>query len=296
MAPVNEIERIDNLNLNARCEVKPNADHFEIHVGTYELVWGNKAAFPCKRRKTVHAEDHYTRFRSLSYTTTLSRYNKMHGDPMFSAIVNGMTDTHCDTPTGTINMADVFPKFIDASIAEAALEAVTTGSIMPLVKEELKCTIQRKRLASGQNELETETKLPRCEKLSEEDELKRKNRRERNKVAAAKCRMKKKNEACDLKKESMELETRNSELTFQIKSLEEEKLKLEALLTAHLPHCLTQLKDIVQTQGAESPVTHPMIVPPTSYQSKSDDIEDTQVLEEDFLVEEIVLDDLILEI
>lgn len=42
---------------------------------------------------------------------------------------------------------------IDPDLALATLSAVTSNSITPLVKEELRCTIQQKRLSEGKEEL-----------------------------------------------------------------------------------------------------------------------------------------------
>jgi hypothetical protein len=42
---------------------------------------------------------------------------------------------------------------IDPNVAVATLSAVSSGTITPLIKEELRCTIQQKRLSSGKEEL-----------------------------------------------------------------------------------------------------------------------------------------------
>ena len=43
---------------------------------------------------------------------------------------------------------------VDETLARAAMEAVTTGKMTLLIKEELRCTIQTKRLSEGKDELE----------------------------------------------------------------------------------------------------------------------------------------------
>ncbi|CAG7838550.1 unnamed protein product, partial [Allacma fusca] len=65
-----------------------------------------------------------------------------------------------------------------------------------LIKESLKVAIQSKRKSSGKEDidlkLELEAKLKKRDELTPEDEERRKRRRERNKIAATKCRNKKK--------------------------------------------------------------------------------------------------------
>ena len=50
--------------------------------------------------------------------------------------------------------ANITPK--DEKIFEAVNEALTSGSLTPLIKEELKCAIQSRRLKEGKNELKVE--------------------------------------------------------------------------------------------------------------------------------------------
>ena len=54
---------------------------------------------------------------------------------------------------------DAFSAFTDvrdSQLAEAALNAVTSGKLTPLIKVELRSTIQAKRLSEGKEELEVE--------------------------------------------------------------------------------------------------------------------------------------------
>ena len=51
-------------------------------------------------------------------------------------------------------------------LIEATLTALETGVLTPLVKEELKYTIQSRRLAKGQGELGVEFKLPEQSEVS----------------------------------------------------------------------------------------------------------------------------------
>ena len=74
----------------------------------------------------------------------------------------------CTSPTspvspstsGTASMTDEdlgsVDGLIDATLAQAAISAVETGSLTPLIKEELRCAIQHKRLSEGKEELTPE--------------------------------------------------------------------------------------------------------------------------------------------
>ncbi|KAM7173242.1 cyclic AMP-dependent transcription factor ATF-3 isoform 1-T2 [Macrochelys suwanniensis] len=128
-------------------------------------------------------------------------------------------------------------------------------NLTPLVKEELRFAIQNKCLSHRMSStLDTVTVLERPLEMSvlkaefspHEDERK-KRRRERNKIAAAKCRNKKKEKTECLQKESEKLETINAELKAQIEELKNEKQHLIYMLNLHRPTC------IVRAQNGRTP-------------------------------------------
>ncbi|KAK3522542.1 hypothetical protein QTP86_023299 [Hemibagrus guttatus] len=120
----------------------------------------------------------------------------------------------------------------------------------PLVKEELRYTIQNKRLSSGMSSANTSCSDCGSEKppgmqgvkreLSVEELDRRKRRRERNKIAAAKCRNKKKEKTDCLQKESEKLESLNAELKAQIEELKNQKQQLVYMLNLHRPTCIVR--------------------------------------------------------
>ncbi|XP_065112230.1 cyclic AMP-dependent transcription factor ATF-3 [Paramisgurnus dabryanus] len=126
----------------------------------------------------------------------------------------------------------------------------------PLVKEELRYAIQNKRLSNGMSAIspdrcynsERPTELPimKREIIPEESDRK-KRRRERNKIAAAKCRNKKKEKTDHLQKESEKLESINAELKAQIEELKNQKQQLVYMLNLHRPTC------IVRAQNGQTP-------------------------------------------
>ncbi|XP_058847807.1 protein c-Fos-like [Acipenser ruthenus] len=77
----------------------------------------------------------------------------------------------------------------------------------------------------------------KIEQLSPEEEEKKKIRRERNKMAAAKCRNRRKELTDTLQAETDNLEDDKAALQIEIANLLKEKEKLELILAAHQPAC-----------------------------------------------------------
>lgn len=73
--------------------------------------------------------------------------------------------------------------------------------------------------------------------LTQEDEERRRRRRERNKIAATKCRLKKRERTANLIHESEVLETQNVDLKNQLHLLQKEQLTLTEMLSQHRPLC-----------------------------------------------------------
>ncbi|MFT7815105.1 proto-oncogene c-Fos-like [Arapaima gigas] len=81
------------------------------------------------------------------------------------------------------------------------------------------------------------TRRGKVEQLSSEEEEKRRIRRERNKMAAAKCRNRRRELTETLQAETDTLEDEKSALQTEIANLLKEKEKLEFILLAHKPIC-----------------------------------------------------------
>ncbi|XP_078000015.1 cyclic AMP-dependent transcription factor ATF-3-like isoform X2 [Glandiceps talaboti] len=73
----------------------------------------------------------------------------------------------------------------------------------------------------------------RRHELTPEEEDRRYARREKNRLAAAKCRERQRDRADTLLKETVQLETQNNDLRQQIKKLNEEKEHLSFALSMH---------------------------------------------------------------
>ncbi|XP_016916503.1 activating transcription factor 3 isoform X1 [Apis cerana] len=126
-----------------------------------------------------------------------------------------------------------------------------------LIKEGLKLTLQTKRRANGSGD-DTKKKTKKEDGsaddeeeeeagnnnnrggLTPEDEERRRRRRERNKIAATKCRLKKREKTVTLVHESEILETQNHDLKSQIQELETQRRRLVDMLSLHGPTCLKQ--------------------------------------------------------
>ncbi|XP_007942945.1 fos-related antigen 1 [Orycteropus afer afer] len=76
-----------------------------------------------------------------------------------------------------------------------------------------------------------------CDQLSPEEEERRRVRRERNKLAAAKCRNRRKELTDFLQAETDKLEDEKSGLQREIEELQKQKERLELVLEAHRPIC-----------------------------------------------------------
>lgn len=123
------------------------------------------------------------------------------------------------------------------SLMEAALAALGTEDMTPLVKEELKLTIQSRRLASGKGELRVNFEPPTQSELTEEERVKVDRRREQNRMAAQRFRQKQKTLGDRVQKQVRGLETDNTRLRAELRLLREERDDLRRRLTEHLKVC-----------------------------------------------------------
>ncbi|XP_051579218.1 protein c-Fos-like [Myxocyprinus asiaticus] len=96
----------------------------------------------------------------------------------------------------------------------------------------------------------------KSEQLSPEEEEKKKIRRERNKMAAAKCRNRRRELTDTLQAETDKLEEDKAALQAEIENLLKEKERLEYVLATHKPLC--QLPEELDCMFPESPQPLPM--------------------------------------
>ncbi|XP_059145254.1 uncharacterized protein LOC131932356 [Physella acuta] len=126
----------------------------------------------------------------------------------------------------------------EEKILAATLKAVQSGSLTPLIKEELRCTIQSRRMAEGKGELKVEFKSPPKKKDMTDDERKRAlKRRQQNREAAQRFRQKQKDTSDYLTDKIKRLEKASNNLIIDLRRLKEERDELQAMLKSHLLVC-----------------------------------------------------------
>ncbi|XP_061734159.1 protein fosB isoform X2 [Nerophis ophidion] len=111
----------------------------------------------------------------------------------------------------------------------------------------------------------TRSRRTRDESLSPEEEEKRRVRRERNKLAAAKCRNRRRELTDRLQSETDNLEEEKAELEAEISELQKEKERLEFVLVAHQPNCKILYQE--QPQPGSTPLPAQTLQPSASIAS-----------------------------
>ncbi|XP_051510449.1 protein c-Fos-like isoform X1 [Myxocyprinus asiaticus] len=105
------------------------------------------------------------------------------------------------------------------------------------------------------------------DQLSPEEEERKRIRRERNKLAAAKCRNRRRELTNSLQAETDSLEEDKAALQSEIASLLKEKESLEHILSAHKPHCKLkeetagETEEQIQAQEEQTPLQAPNTTP-----------------------------------
>ena len=125
----------------------------------------------------------------------------------------------------------------DEKIFQAVNEALTTGSLTPLVKEELKYSIQSRRMKEGKSELKVAFSGPKTYELSADEVVRVENRRVQNRVAAQRFRQRQKLKADELQRKCHKIESHNTQLRNEMRKLRQEKEQLRKSLEEHLKVC-----------------------------------------------------------
>ncbi|XP_071081087.1 basic leucine zipper transcriptional factor ATF-like 3 [Haliotis cracherodii] len=128
---------------------------------------------------------------------------------------------------------------LDKRVVSAAREAIQSGSLIPLIKEELWCKIQSRRLSEGQGELTLLSTPPVTSKLTPDDVEKRCVRRQQNKRAARRFRAKERDKGHQLQEKISRLEEDKVTLERLRENLRHEKMGLIEKLQDHLLQCTT---------------------------------------------------------
>jgi len=151
------------------------------------------------------------------------------------SMTSSATDT-ADDSTRTSFLDDALDGALDdVDLARATMTAMKTGKMTSLIKEELRCLIQSQRLSEGKDELDAKqlNEVQTEEELSATDEERRRQRRARNRIAAQKCRQRKRERTEELEGEVELLRQKKTCYDKEIKKLEAEKKKLMQMLENH---------------------------------------------------------------
>lgn len=135
------------------------------------------------------------------------------------------------------------PSTIPPTPSTASSVDSNSSHIPSFLKEGLKNTIQSRRMQEGKGVLKVEFREPEPENLTEEEQELRRIRREKNKLAAQKCRSKKRERADILEAETKQLEGTQKNLKIEIRKLLEERDHLMDQINVHkavCPHLRTQ--------------------------------------------------------
>merc|ERR1711974_409764 len=162
-----------------------------------------------------------------------------------SISLNCSLTTPATLTTGTPNTPEILNAIIN--ISSHHLEKITANEIQ-LKKEK---TFQASDASFGFNDINDGGA-----KLTFEDEERRLRRRERNKVAATKCRNKKKERTTRLIAEGEVLQIQNTALKEELRKLEAEARSLTDLLSQHSKVCAQKRKlesDKSECRGAQDP-------------------------------------------
>lgn len=120
-----------------------------------------------------------------------------------------------------------FEEIEDYNLRKATNAVLETGQLTPIIKEELRLLIQSRRLQLGQDELTVTFSPPNRDEKSFVDPEKLTKRREQNRLAAKRFRLKWKTKYDNIYKEFEEQTKRNQELKFKVEKLTELRNKMQ---------------------------------------------------------------------
>lgn len=128
---------------------------------------------------------------------------------------------------------------LDESLRQAIEQAEDSKTITPLLKEELKLTILNRRYQSGKGDIVLDEKKPLVKRELTADEIGKKLRRkEQNRRAAERCRVKKKKAQEQLLIEFVQEQQKTKNLQDEVARLQQEKQELQRQLDDHAFTCV----------------------------------------------------------
>ena len=134
-----------------------------------------------------------------------------------------------------------------------AKESVETASLLPLLKDELRCKIQTKRMSQGLEELKVDFHIKPPMPLTSEETKRQNSRKEDNRYSAKKCRSKKKLFQTAIQQELRQLLEENRDLKESLRCIELEKDRYISKLVQHpvIKKVLTEFSNSSKTSVTE---------------------------------------------
>ncbi|XP_060583174.1 uncharacterized protein LOC132739477 [Ruditapes philippinarum] len=132
---------------------------------------------------------------------------------------------------------DVDLENFETEVGKAFEESVSEGSLMPLLKQELQCKIQVRRLSMGQSELVLEPEEPKVYKLTEDEIRKKQARLEQNRRSAMKSRHKARKYEQNLLKEIYKDMTKFVKLRKEVSKLQSLRDEYKKKFDLHMMSC-----------------------------------------------------------
>ncbi|KAK6180929.1 hypothetical protein SNE40_008893 [Patella caerulea] len=178
---------------------------------------------------------------------------------------NGDSGTSLKAPVtlgSSFTNSDFMTNIDDLRLYQAAIKADKEKCITPLVKEELRIFIEHKRCGEGKDMPHVDFNKPKHHELTPDEIKKRERRKEQNRRAALRCRMKKKDVKMKKEEEFTRLRRENKDLDGEVQKISQDILDLKRVLNCHLSSGDCHIGGI--TEGIRTDDCQP----PTSFSEK----------------------------
>ncbi|XP_052761036.1 uncharacterized protein LOC128245621 [Mya arenaria] len=151
--------------------------------------------------------------------------------------------------TNTSYTSDVVVSDSDSDdVDDVSRRQLLENGLTPFIKEELKYSIQTKRLKEGKQELKVQFSHPPEDVLTPEEEERGGKRRVQNRMAARRFRDKQKDRDHNLQKECSRLQSTQTELRYELAQARKERDEFRQAFDQHMAICPLQFSIISMRQ------------------------------------------------
>ncbi|XP_052819977.1 uncharacterized protein LOC128245788 [Mya arenaria] len=166
------------------------------------------------------------------------------------AIVN--SNGACGYTNTRYNSDVIVSDYGNDDVDDVSRRELLENGLMPFIKEELKYSIQTKRLKEGKQELKVEFSPPSEDVLTPEEEERVVKRRVQNRMAARRFRDKQKDRAHTLQKECHRLESIQTELRYELAQVRKERDEYRHAFDQHKAVCPLQFPALFIASNSNS--------------------------------------------